>query len=152
MPMQQLVAAIASQTSLTGLDMSGLDDGAGLAADDIAAVLAPLKKLQKLDLPFGSSSTGSVAAFQVISALPELRELSMEHVEDTLHMALLHRCATQLEELSLSHTEVQAGTLAALVCKLGMREVCKNKLSIPPVNWRWVEEGDGYVGRCGSQM
>ncbi len=23
----------------------------------------------------------------------------------------------------------------------------KKKNSLPPVNWRWVEEGDGYVGR-----
>jgi hypothetical protein len=25
--------------------------------------------------------------------------------------------------------------------------VPKKKNSLPPVNWRWVEEGDGYVGR-----
>ncbi len=26
-------------------------------------------------------------------------------------------------------------------------DVSKKKNSLPPVNWRWVEEGDGYVGR-----
>jgi hypothetical protein len=31
--------------------------------------------------------------------------------------------------------------------KLGTSFKNKLKNSLPPVNWRWVEEGDGYVGR-----
>jgi hypothetical protein len=28
-----------------------------------------------------------------------------------------------------------------------VQRCCKKQNSLPPVNWRWVEEGDGYVGR-----
>ncbi len=31
--------------------------------------------------------------------------------------------------------------------QLSELEVWKNNV-LPPVNWRWVEEGDGYVGHC----
>ncbi len=35
---------------------------------------------------------------------------------------------------------------ALLIIAVSDRCACKKKNSLPPVNWRWVEEGDGYVG------
>jgi hypothetical protein len=32
-------------------------------------------------------------------------------------------------------------------CSAPIKHGIKIKNSLPPVNWRWVEEGDGYVGR-----
>jgi hypothetical protein len=34
-----------------------------------------------------------------------------------------------------------------LLCDCSERRGEEEKNSLPPVNWRWVEEGDGYVGR-----
>jgi hypothetical protein len=69
-----------------------------------------------------------------------------------LRQAGLHAAAdTLLSQLATAFTAMGARQL--LRSLLGSWSTCpadallQKKNSLPPVNWRWVEEGDGYVGR-----
>ncbi len=57
----------------------------------------------------------------------------------------------QLRQPGLRAQHCRGGSTPALNMLSTMCETfswtCKKKTSLPPVNWRWVEEGDGYVGR-----
>jgi hypothetical protein len=63
---------------------------------------------------------------------------------------IAHLVATQSEgfrAVACQETRSTAQRVKRYLLKCAIVVQYKKKNSLPPVNWRWVEEGDGYVGR-----
>jgi hypothetical protein len=121
-----LVTQISKQTSLTRLELWRLSH------QQMQQVVTRLKNLQSFDAPFADGETSETSCYSCLAAcaalaeLPLLRGLTLLHVPQPAHLAMLMRCE-RLEVLRLtwpgSARGVSTGLLAALLCKPGMRRL-----------------------------